>query len=150
MSFLDNLPTLNERTFKPGDLLKAGLPAPLAKKAKQKAKDDKDEAFRKAIWKLDGSKSRATGKLLVKSGTLSWDELGEVDHVINRSTAPDRIYDVSNGILLSKTENRLKKVRCPKAVEFFMFSVEGPDDRRKPQKFTWRDDHSKVIKETRG
>ena len=149
MSFLDNLPTLNERTYKPGDLLKAGLPAPLAKKAKQKAKGDKDEAFRNAIWRLDRGRSRATGRKLQHSG-LDWDGIGEVDHVINRSTAPDRVYDLSNGILLSKTENRLKKVRCLHAVEFFMFSIEGPDDRRKPQRFIWRDADGKVIKETRG
>lgn len=149
MSFLNNLLTPDTRTFKPGTLLKAGLPAPLAKKAKQKTKEDKDEAFRKEIWRLDKGRSRATGRKLEHSG-LDWNVIGEVDHVINRSTAPDRIYDTSNGILLSKAENRLKKVRCPKAVEFFMFSVEGPDDRRKPQRFTWRDENGKITKETRG
>lgn len=149
MSFLDSLPDHDERYDKPGALLKAGLPTPLAKKARQKEKDDKDEAFRKKIWDLDKGKSRATGRDL-KHSDLDWDRVGEVDHVINRSTAPDRIYDTSNGILLSKTENRLKKVRCAKAPEFFMFEVHGPDDRRKPQRFVWRDSAGKITKETRG
>ncbi len=146
MSFMDSLPSRDERYDRPGSLLKAGLPTPIAKKERQKAKGKRDDAFRDAIWKLDKGKSRATGRKLVRSGTTDWDELGEVDHVINRSTAPDRIYDVSNGILLSKAENRLKKVRCIKAPEFFMFSVEGPDNRREPQTFIWRDKDGKELK----
>lgn len=141
------LPTMADENAKPHAPAK-GLPPVLEKKERKKAKQDKDDAFREDIWKLDKGRSRATGKKLVRSGTMEWDELGEVDHVINRSTAPDRVYDRSNGILLSKTENRLKKTACPLAPEFYMFSVEGPDDRRLPQIFTWRDKHGKVTKRT--
>lgn len=124
-----------------------GLPPMLEKKARQKSKEEQGEAFRAAVWKRDKGCSRATGKKLVKSGTTDWAQLGEVDHVINRSIAPDRIYDVSNGILLSKEENRLKKIACPLAPEFHMFSVEGPDDRALPQTFTWRDKAGKIIRQ---
>lgn len=148
MNFLDSLPSLNDRPRMA--VPKAGLPGPLAKKAKAKDKADKDDAFRAAIWKRDGGKSMATGKPLVKSGTMSWQELGEIDHAINRSTAPDRVYDLSNGLLLSKEENRLKKVRCPKAVEFFMFEIHGPDDRAKVQTFIWRDVEGKEIRRSVG
>jgi hypothetical protein len=91
-----------ERAGKP---LTKPMPHVLAKKETKKAKQLKDDAFRALIWKLDGGKSRATGKKLVRSGTTDWDQLGEVDHVINRSTAPDRIYDPENALLLSKAEN---------------------------------------------
>lgn len=130
--------------------LQKPIPHLLAKAEKQADKDALADAFRKAIWKRDGGRSRATGKLLAKSGTLSWDELGEVDHVIQRSLAPERIYDVGNGILLSKRENRLKKTPCPRAPECQMFEIEGPDDRGLPQIFRWRDKDGRVTKETVG
>ena len=80
--------------------------------------------------------------------TMEWSQLGEVDHVINRSTAPEWVYDTSNGILLSKEENRLKKARCSKAPEHHYFEIDGPDDRALPQVFRWRNDEGKVIKQT--
>lgn len=126
--------------------LQKPMPRMLAKPDEDKAKKADGKTFRDAVWKRDGGRSRATGKLLAKSGTLSWDELGEVDHVIDRSLAPERIYDVSNGILLSKRENRLKKTPCPRAPEFRMFDVKGPDDRGQLQTFTWRDKDGKVVK----
>jgi len=143
MGFLDDLPTLAGR--------QAGAqpkPAPrvLAKEAKDAKKKLNAETFRAAVWKRDQHKSRATGKPLVKSGTTDWNLLGEVDHVIDRSLAPERIYDVSNGILLSKKENRLKKTACPRAPEFRMFEVKGPDDRSKPQTFIWRDEDGKITR----
>lgn len=132
------------------NLQKAGLPAPLAKKERQKEKTDKDDAFRDAIWKRDKGKSRATGKKLVRSGTTEWSQLGEVDHSIQRSLAPERVYDLSNALLLSKEENRLRKVRCAEAPEFYMFSYTGPDDRSQPQHFVWRDKTGKITKERNG
>lgn len=126
------------------------LPSVLAREEKKKAKKLNDEQFRDLIWKLDDGKSRATGKPLVRGGTLSWDEIGEVDHVINRSTAPDRVYDPSNALLLSKRENRLKKTPCPLAPEFHLFEISGPDNRRLPQTFRWRDKAGTVVKETIG
>lgn len=132
-----------------GKPIQKGLPPVLERKERQQAKKDKDEAFREAIWKLDKGCSRATGHPLKRSA-IAWDDIGEVDHVINRSTAPELVYETSNGILLSKTENRLKKTACPLAPEFYMFSVEGPEDRRLPQTFTWRDKAGKVTRRTKG
>ena len=125
------------------------IPSILVKDEKKKSKAKKDETFRAAVWTRDGGKSRATGKPLNKSG-MDPHAIGEVDHVIDRSLAPERIYDVSNGILLSKWENRAKKTPCPLAPEHRLFSVTGPDDRSKPQTFTWRDKHGTVIKTTKG
>lgn len=149
MSF-SNLPTLAEIQATRRAPQKAGLPTPLAKKAKAKSREEKAEAFRRAVWERDKGRSRATGKPLVKSGTMDWARLGEVDHAYPRSTSPDRIYDVSNGILLSKEENRLRKVACLHAPEFRMFSYDGPDDRGKEQRFIWRNEDGKIIKERRG
>lgn len=123
-----------------------GIPHQIVKKEEKKAKTLKDEAFRAEIWKLDHGCSRATGKKLVKSGTTDWDQLGEVDHSIPRSLAPDRIWDTSNALLLSKAENRLRKVACPEAPEHRMFNYSGPDNRRKPQKFVWRDRTGAIVK----
>lgn len=127
-----------------------GLPIALEKKARKQAKKDRDDSFRDDIWALDHGCSRATGKPLARGGTTDWERLGEVDHVINRSTAPDLVYERSNGILLSKMENRLKKTPCPLAPEFYMFSVDGPEDRRLPQKFTWRDKNGTVTRRSVG
>lgn len=142
-----DLPTLADRQAAPQP---KPMPHPIVKKAAKVEKAAKDDAFRKAIWKRDKGRSRATGKKLEHSGTTDWDLLGEVDHVIDRSLAPERIYDLSNGILLSKAENRLKKTPCPRAPEFRMFQIEGPDDRSLPQIFRWRDADGKVKKETVG
>jgi hypothetical protein len=125
---------------------KVGLPRSVVKKDIAKAKADKADAFRKAVWKRDGSKSRATGKKLVRSGTMDWAKLGEVDHAYLRSLAPERIYDTSNGILLSKEENRLRKASCKHAPEFKYFDYSGPENRALPQTFVWRDDDGKITK----
>lgn len=129
---------------------KGGMPTVLAKKARQKSKDEQAKAFRDAVWKLDKGRSRATGRKLTRSGTTDWAKLGEVDHSIPRSLAPERIYDVSNGLLLSKEENRLRKVICVRAPEFKRFDYSGPDDRRQPQHFIWRNEDGKVTKECWG
>lgn len=144
------LPTLGAINARPHASQKAGLPTPLAKKAKAKAKEDRGKQFRAEVWARDGWKSRATGKPLVKSGTTDWALLGEVDHAYPRSTCPERIYDTSNGILLSKEENRLRKVRCPRAPEFAMFDYSGPDNRSLPQDFVWRDADGNVTKRMKG
>ncbi len=140
-----SLPTLAEMNAERRAPQK-GLPPPLVKKEKAKAKKLSDEQFRAAIWKLDKGRSRATGKPLVKSGTTDWAKLGEVDHSIPRSLAPERIYDTSNALLLSKEENRLRKVACPEAPEFQMFNYSGPDNRREDQTFVWRDKTGRITK----
>lgn len=142
-------------TMAEAEALRRGKPLPKPiphqitkeKKAKQKKLDDK--AFRDLIWKLDGGKSRATGMPLTKSG-LDWKTIGEVDHAMPRSTSPELIYEPSNGVLLSKWENRMRKVACHRAPEFKYFDYTGPSNRRLPQHFIWRDDDGQIIKETRG
>ncbi len=125
--------------------LKKPVPHQLAKADRDKAKADKGETFRRQVWTRDKHHCRATGAPLVRSGTTDWKKLGEVDHALLRSTNPDRIYDVSNGILLQKALNRLRKVSCPEAPEFKMFDYTGPEDRGELQTFTWRDKTGKVT-----
>jgi 5-methylcytosine-specific restriction endonuclease McrA len=135
--------------------LRAGKPNPkpaphqIAKKAKKKSKDEQAKAFRDEVWRLDGGKCRATGKPLSRSG-VDWDAIGEVDHSIPRSLAPERLYDVSNGLLLTKTLNRLRKVACTDAPEYRVFDYSGPDNRRLPQTFVWRDMTGKITKTRMG
>lgn len=145
---LDALETLDNS--RPKACPKAGLPAPIAKKERQKSKEAQAATFRNEVWARDRGRCRATGKPLVRSGTLDWEKLGEVDHSIPRSLAPERIYDTSNGILLQKHLNRLRKGRCIHAPEFHYFDYEGPDNRALPQTFTWRDDNGKITKQRIG
>lgn len=126
---------------------KTGLPTPLAKKARQKSKDEQAKQFRNEVWARDQGRCRATGKTLLRSGTTDWDALGEVDHSVPRSLAPDRLYDTSNGLLLMKTLNRLRKVACKNAPEFRVFDYSGPDNRALPQTFVWRDQDGTITKE---
>ncbi len=127
-----------------------GLPHHFVKKADKKTKDQLGKDFRDAVWFRDKSCSRATGRRVFKSDTTDWEKLGEVDHAYPRSLAPDRIYDVTNGILLSKAENRLRKVVCANAPEHKYFDYTGPDDRGELQTFTWRDIDGKVTKQRIG
>lgn len=144
------LADLGYLTDRPRQACPKPLPHQLVKADAKKAKQVKDDAFRETIWDLDHGCSRATGHSLMRSGTIDWTKLGEVDHAIPRSLAPDRIWDFSNALLLSRAENRLRKVACPRAPEFRMFNYTGPDDRRQPQHFIWRDADGKVIKERTG
>jgi len=121
----------------------------LERKARKKSKKELADAFRSAVWERDKFRSRATGRPVFKSGD-DWSKIGEVDHAIPRSLAPDRLYDVANGILLSREENRLRKVACIQMPEYQRFSYTGPDDRGEPQTFTWRDDTGRITKERIG
>ncbi len=131
-------------------IAKPGLPRPLEKKARQQSKDAQAKAFRAEVWARDQGRCRATGKPLLRSGTTDWSKLGEVDHSILRSLAPDRIYDTSNGLLLTKELNRLRKVICARAPEFKRFDYSGPDNRALPQVFVWRDDDGTITKTRKG
>lgn len=126
------------------------LPRQLVKEKRDQEKADKGKTFRDEVWARDQGRCRATKKQLVRVGSVKWDELGEVDHAYLRSLAPERIYDTSNGLLLTKRLNRLRKVACPKAPEYRMFSYDGPDNRALPQRFTWRDEDGKVTRKTVG
>lgn len=144
MGFFDHLETPQSMDGK-WNLAKTGKPVVLARKERKQSREEKHDAFREAVWLRDKGKSRATGRKLAKSG-IEWSSVGEVDHVYERSTHPDLIFDVSNGILLSKEENRLKKARCVRAPEHHYFEVVGPDDRSEPQMFYWRNDDGEIIR----
>ena len=126
-----------------------GLPSMLVKKEKKLSKDEKAKAFRDAVWTRDQGKSRASGKKLSRTA-MDWDRRGEVHHRLKRSTNPDAVYDVGNGILLSKSEHVLAETRCPNAIEFYLLDISGPDDLKDPQQFTFRDIHGTVTKVRHG
>ena len=125
-------------------------PREITKERTRKSKDQQAKAFRDAVWARDGGRCRATGDPLVRQGTTDAKQIGEVDHSIPRSLAPERIYDVTNGLLLSKFLNRLRKRVCAEAPEHKYFDYSGPDDRGKPQLFVWRDKTGTVIRKERG
>ncbi len=143
MSF-KHLPTLAEmqqqRRAKP-----KGLPSMLVKQEKKATKEERAKAFRDACWLRDKGKSRATGRKLSRSA-INWEQRGEIHHRLKRSTHPEDIYTVSNGILISKTEHALAETRCPNAIEFFMLDITGPDDLGELQTFTFRDIQGVIIK----
>jgi hypothetical protein len=121
----------------------------ITKDAKRKAKQVKHEDFRKAVWIRDEGKSRASGKRLAKSGTDP-KAVGEVHHVIARSLAPEKIFDPSNGILISRFEHALAETACPNDPAHHYLDIEGPDDRGLPQLFIWRDRDGKETKRKTG
>ncbi len=115
-----------------------GLPRPLVKAEKKKTKLANEKAFRQGVWSRDHRRSRASGKPLAKSGS-DYERIGEVHHVIPRSLAPERVYDVANGLLLSKAEHALSETNCPNDPAHRLLDITGPDDRGEPQLFVWRD-----------
>lgn len=120
-------------------------PAPLVKEAKKKAKVASEVEFRKDVWERDKRRSRASRKPLGRSGT-DYHKVGEVHHVIPRSLAPERVYDVANGILLSKHEHALAEAICPNDPEHRLLDIVGPDDRGQDQTFIWRDEQGKELR----
>ena len=146
----DFLPTLAEQQATRRAVPKHQIEPRIVSKEKAKAaKKLNAETFRKAVWKRDGGKCRATGVPLSKSG-LDPHRVGECDHTLLRSTHPERVYDSTNGVLLSKFLNRLRKVACRNNPQFRMFDYDGDSDRGKPQTFTWRDDDGNITKERLG
>jgi hypothetical protein len=105
---------------------------------KRKAKKEKGETFRDDVWTRDKKRSRASKKPVSRSGTDPH-KVGEVHHVIPRSLAPERVYDVANGLLLTRFEHALAETACPNDPAHHYLDIEGPDDRGLPQTFIWRD-----------
>lgn len=138
------LPTLAEVAAQPRNLQK-GLPRAITKPEKKKSKELLAQAFRAAVWERDRKRSRASKKPLARSGA-DYDRVGEVHHVIPRSLAPERVYDVANGLLLSKTEHAMAETTCPNDPAHRLLDIQGPDDRGKPQTFIWRDVHGHETK----
>lgn len=148
MGVLDDLPTLAEMHATRRAPQK-GIPTPVAKVERKKAKAQREKEFRAGVWARDKSRSRASKKPLHRSGT-DFEKVGEVHHVIPRSLAPERVYDVANGLLLSKHEHHLAETMCPNAPGFMLLEISGPEDRSQPQTFTWRDVQGTVTKERIG
>jgi hypothetical protein len=121
------------------------LPRVLVKEEKRKTKAQQHKDFRAAVWERDAGHSRASGKPLAKSGA-DWKRVGEVHHVLARSTNPESVFDVSNGILMSKEEHALAETNCPNAPDKCLLDIDGPEDRGKPQKFTWHDINGNRIR----
>jgi hypothetical protein len=141
-----DLPTMAEvEADRRGQSWPKGLPRPLVKQEKKKAKATLEREFREGVWTRDKKRSRASRKPLGHSGT-DWSKVGEVHHVLARSTHPDRIYDVSNGILLSKEEHALAEAMCPNAAGKYLLEINGPEDRGEKQTFIWRDVHGKELR----
>lgn len=134
-----NLSTLADAQRKPRATPRHEIaPSIITKDEKKKERGEKDEAFRAAVWKRDKARCRATLIPMLRSG-MDDETVGEIDHAYPRSTAPERIFDVKNGILISRKLNRFRKVACVQKPEFRVFSYTGPDDRGKPQTFVLRD-----------
>lgn len=145
LSHLD-IPTLQELGAVRRAIPKHEIEPRIVTREKKKAtKKLNGETFRAAIWLRDKAKCRATGVQLQKSG-MDDKCVGEVDHSILRSLAPELVYEPSNGLLIQKYLNRLRKVVCPLAPEFKMFDYTGDANRALPQTFVWRDRTGKVTK----
>lgn len=121
----------------------------ITKETTRVEKKRRGEQFRADVWTRDKKRSRASAKPLSRSGTDPH-KVGEVHHVIPRSLAPERVYDVANGLLLSRFEHALAETACPNDPAHHYLDIEGPDDRSLPQTFLWRDKDGKVIKERKG
>lgn len=145
MSELWRLPTMAEWEAQRPRACPKGLPTPLLKKEKKATKEAKHKAFRLGVWERDRGLSRASRKPLARSGS-DYDRVGEVHHVLARSTHPDQIFEVSNGILLSRTEHVLAETACPGDPSHCLLDITGPADRGQPQIFVWRDKDGKEVK----
>jgi hypothetical protein len=142
MTLIKRLPRLDQRKRQ---ACPKPMPTVVRKQERIKAKAANEADFRKSVWVRDQGKSRASGKPLGKSGS-NWEKVGEVHHVLARSTNPDKIYDVSNGLLLSKQEHALAETMCPGEPSKSLLNIEGPTDRGKPQTFVWLDVNGKELK----
>jgi hypothetical protein len=130
-----------------------GRCAPAKGVPRQLVKDDADRAdavaaktFRDEVWARDGGRCRATGAVLLRTGTIDPRKLGEVDHAIPRSLDPAGVRRTSGALLLMKRLNRLRKAVCPHAPQFRLFDYSGPVNRAMPQRFVWRDIYGRITR----
>jgi hypothetical protein len=143
---LFDLPTMAEvDAMRRGKPIAKPLPHVLAKDEKKKTKAQREKDFRAAVWERDKSRSRASDKPLARSGT-DFEKVGEVHHVLKRSTHPEDRLNPANGILLSKREHHLAETACPNAPDKQLLDIAGPADLGQPQTFIWRDIHGKQTK----
>lgn len=146
---LRDLQTMAQVNAKPHAPQK-GLPPVLVKQDRKAEREAKEQALIDACWLRDNGKSRASGRKL-SWNAKGWDQRGQVHHGDKRSTTPERKYDLSNVILLSKTEHALAHARCPHATELlFMLEIVGPEDLALPQTFIWRDKDGKELRRRLG
>ena len=76
----------------------------------------------------------------------AWQRVGEVHHVLKRSTHPEERLNPANGILLSKEEHALAETACPGDPTHQLLDIIGPADLSEKQTFTWRDVKGAVIR----
>jgi hypothetical protein len=126
------------------------MPHVLVQAEKVKTKAQQEKAFRDAVWTRDASKSRASGRPLVRSGTTQINRLGEVHHVLKRSTHPEDRLNPANGILLSKQEHALAETACPNAPDTCLLDIQGAADLAQPQTFIWRDVNGEELRRRTG
>jgi hypothetical protein len=145
MAFSD-LPTLADMAAsRRGQAQPKGIPTPLVKAEKKKTKAQQEKDFRRAVWTRDKGRSRASGKPLAKSGS-DYTKVGEVHHLLKRSTHPEDRLNPSNGILLSKDEHVRAETVCPNDPAHCLLDIVGPTDRSQPQVFIWRDIHGTEVR----
>lgn len=145
-----NLPALTDRSRERYATPKYAIsPNVLTKEDRRKVKKANEATFRAGVWARDKSRSRASGKPLAKSGTDPH-KVGEVHHVIPRSLAPERVYDVANGLLLSRFEHALAETACPGDPSRCLLDITGPDDRGLPQLFIYRDKDGTELRRRQG
>src|SRR5712692_5315558 len=95
---LAQLPTVAEiAADRIGKPLTKPLPTPLRKAERKATKAAQERAFRQAVWDRD-KRCRATGAIVARSGS-NWDKVGEIHHVLKRSTHPEERLNPANGIL---------------------------------------------------
>ncbi len=144
---LHDLPTPSEavQTYRANQ---KPIPHQLAKAEKKKTKAQAEKEFRAAVWERDKGRSRASRKPLGKSGT-DYERVGEVHHMLKRSTAPEHRLDPGNGVLLSKAEHLMAETACPGDPQFCLLDICFPTvewDCAKPLTFIWREASGKELR----
>lgn len=122
MGFYDS-PTLDEiqRTRRPNQ---KPLPSVVTRAQRKAEKKSREDDFRDEIWRLDGRKSRASGKPMLHGGTDPT-RRGQVAHIKPKGAYPELAFDVKNAILLSDEEHRLSDPRTANAGGKALLEIRG-------------------------
>lgn len=95
----------------------------------KRKKDRREQEVRDAVWFRDGGKSRATSKPLSRTA-VDRDRKWDPHHLEKQSTHPEREFDVSNIVSLSRQEHDLAETVCPKNPKYFLLDILGMDASR--------------------
>jgi hypothetical protein len=83
-----------------------GVPGVVLKERRQQTKDDLEQAWKDAIDKRDGMKSRVSGKPL-DTNTTNRKTLRDHCHIKSKKAHPEIRYEVWNGFNASRYEHKL-------------------------------------------